>query len=142
MKALKQNGFTLVELMIVIVIVGILAAVAIPKFSAASDKAKASECPTMLSAIFQSEETYKADNGVYPATLVILNAANTDQLPLTTAWFEYSSVSAAPFSTFTGMGKVKVAFGKTTPADNATIKEDGTKLVTGAELKKLIPAWK
>lgn len=45
---LLQRGFTLVELMIVIVIVGILSAVALPNFLSQTSKAKATECTTKL----------------------------------------------------------------------------------------------
>lgn len=49
-KSLTQSGFTLVELMIVIVIVGILSAVALPNFLSQTDKAKATEAKTNSSA--------------------------------------------------------------------------------------------
>ena len=48
---LLEKGFTLVELMIVIVIVGILSAVALPNFLSQTSKAKATECTTRLGAI-------------------------------------------------------------------------------------------
>ena len=44
-----KKGFTLIELMVVIVIIGVLAALAIPKFTDASTKAKISEIPTVIS---------------------------------------------------------------------------------------------
>ncbi len=48
---LLEKGFTLVELMIVIVIVGILSAVALPNFLSQTSKAKATECTTRLGAV-------------------------------------------------------------------------------------------
>jgi type IV pilus assembly protein PilA len=48
---LLEKGFTLVELMIVIVIVGVLSAVALPNFLSQTSKAKATECTTRLGAI-------------------------------------------------------------------------------------------
>ncbi len=49
-----QKGFTLVELMIVIVIVGILSAVALPNFLSQTDKAKATECTTKFGSLLSS----------------------------------------------------------------------------------------
>ena len=53
---LLEKGFTLVELMIVIVIVGILSAVALPNFLSQTEKAKASECVQQLGAF--TKEAY------------------------------------------------------------------------------------
>jgi len=66
MKSLKK-GFTLVELMVVIVIIGILAALAIPRFLGATNKTKATEFKPVLKQIFTLEEAYRQENptGVY-----------------------------------------------------------------------------
>ena len=55
---LLEKGFTLVELMIVIVIVGILSAIALPNFLNQADKAKATECTTQIGSVLS---TYGAD---------------------------------------------------------------------------------
>jgi len=55
---LLEKGFTLVELMIVIVIVGILSAVALPNFLNQASKAKATECTTQIGSVLS---TYGAD---------------------------------------------------------------------------------
>jgi prepilin-type N-terminal cleavage/methylation domain-containing protein len=66
----KQNGFTLVELMVVVVIIGILASLAIPRFMGVTDKAKLSEfkpilkqAVTLYNAYYQEHETYKTTSG-------------------------------------------------------------------------------
>ncbi|MCC5828706.1 MAG: prepilin-type N-terminal cleavage/methylation domain-containing protein [Phycisphaeraceae bacterium] len=64
-----RKGFTLVEILIVVVILGILAAIVIPQFTNASDAAKVSSAKSQLQAIRAQLELYRNNNGVYPATL-------------------------------------------------------------------------
>ncbi len=61
----NQKGFTLIELMIVVAIIGILAAIAIPNFRNYQMKAKTAEAKTNLGAIRTSQEAYRAENDAY-----------------------------------------------------------------------------
>ena len=65
-KQLKgQKGFTLIELMIVVAIIGILAAIAIPNFLQYQMKSRQSEAKTNLQAIKTSEVAFQAERGCY-----------------------------------------------------------------------------
>ncbi len=61
----SNKGFTLIELMIVVAIIGILAAIAIPNFLRFQLKAKSSEGKVNIAAIRTAEESYLAEFGVY-----------------------------------------------------------------------------
>jgi len=66
LKQLKgQKGFTLIELMIVVAIIGILAAIAIPNFLQYQLKSRQSEAKTNLQAIKTSEVAFQAERGCY-----------------------------------------------------------------------------
>ncbi len=66
LKQLKgQKGFTLIELMIVVAIIGILAAIAIPNFLQYQMKSRQSEAKTNLQAIKTSEVSFQAERGCY-----------------------------------------------------------------------------
>ena len=66
----KNHGFTLVELMIVIVIIGVLAAIAVPIYTSNVQKAKMSEADAALGTIRTQLRIYKAENGDYPTVAV------------------------------------------------------------------------
>ncbi|MDY6913310.1 MAG: prepilin-type N-terminal cleavage/methylation domain-containing protein [Planctomycetota bacterium] len=61
----KRQGFTLVELAVVVVIVGVLAAFAVPRFLAAVERSKAAEAFNYLSSIQAAQERYHACQGTY-----------------------------------------------------------------------------
>jgi len=74
-KKKKEKGFTLIELMIVVAIIGILAAIAIPNFLRYQAKAKQSEAKTNLGGIYVSEITYKSENDTFTGTVTDLDWA-------------------------------------------------------------------
>ena len=65
----NRKGFTLIELMIVVVIIGILAALAIPRFMQATTKSKQSEAKGILKQIYTMERAYRQETDNYSADL-------------------------------------------------------------------------
>ena len=72
----RQRGFTLIELMIVVVIIGILAALAVPRFMRATTKSKQSEGKQILKQIYTMERTYRQENNTYFAGTASAAAPN------------------------------------------------------------------
>jgi general secretion pathway protein G len=68
----KQGGFTLLELLIVIVIIGILALLIIPNITSAPKKARDTKRKTDITQIRKGLEEYFVNNNVYPAALTDL----------------------------------------------------------------------
>jgi len=63
----KQTGFTLIEVMVVIVILGVLAALIVPKVMGRTDDARIVAAKQDIGAIAQALKLYRLDNGRYPS---------------------------------------------------------------------------
>jgi general secretion pathway protein G len=63
-----RAGFTLIEIMVVIVILGLLAAIVVPKLIGRTKEAKRTQTKVQIKSIQQALELFKLDNGFYPAT--------------------------------------------------------------------------
>jgi len=106
----RSKGFTLIELMIVVAIIAILAAIAIPQYKKFQAKAKAAEAKTNLGAIASCEEAYHAENDVYIVcgkSPTNAPAAKTDFDNTVTGWKDLG---------FEPAGKVRYAY-QVTSAD-------------------------
>ena len=63
-----QRGFTLIEIMVVVVIIGVLGAIVVPQFMSRPDQAKVTAARIDIQAITTSLEMYRLDNFSYPST--------------------------------------------------------------------------
>jgi general secretion pathway protein G len=61
-----SDGFTLVEMLLVLVILAVLAAIVIPKFSGRSEQAKVTAAKSQISSIELALDAFEVDNGFYP----------------------------------------------------------------------------
>ncbi|MEE9554454.1 MAG: prepilin-type N-terminal cleavage/methylation domain-containing protein [candidate division Zixibacteria bacterium] len=71
----NSKGFTLIELMIVVVIIGILAALAIPRFMRSTTKSKQSEAKQLLKQVYTMQRAYRQEFNAYCLNGVTASAA-------------------------------------------------------------------
>ncbi len=62
----NQGGFTLLELLIVIAIIGILSSIAVPNYMRARDRARVTTCVTLLDSVKKGIEEYASNHDEYP----------------------------------------------------------------------------
>ena len=73
----NRKGVTLVELLIVVMILGALAAIALPRISQSAGNARQRACDTNISLINSAIEMYYVDEGSYPTTLGLVTNSTT-----------------------------------------------------------------
>jgi len=82
---MNQRGFTLIELMVVIVILGILAGLIIPRIMGRPEEARRMKARVQIESIETALKLYKLDNGSYPSTEqgleALVEAPSVGQLP-------------------------------------------------------------
>ena len=84
MNAIKKKlneGFTLVEILIVVVIIGILATVAVPTYLKYVEKAYASDAKTQIKNILMNAEIYRQGEGAYPTDIAEMEDGYLDMKP-------------------------------------------------------------
>jgi len=100
-----QSGFTLVELMIVVAIIGILAAVAIPSYSKFQAQARQSEAKMALGALYMAEKAHQTENSTYTGCVTkIMSSSSTTQKA---GFYTYGFSEAVGIAANCGSGDVK-----------------------------------
>jgi len=128
-----QKGFTLIELMIVVVIIGIPAALAIPRFMRATTKSKQSEARQVLKQIYSMQRAYRQEYDAYALNSATASAAAGAGFSrigvdiMSSARYTYSMVSAA--ATFTATATSGI-LDDDAIVDSWTINELGNLVVT------------
>lgn len=104
----KEKGFTLVELMVVIIILAVLTAIAIPSYMALRNRARTAAAQSEMKNIATALELYSTDEDAYPLTAVYPDALEPDYMtdvPVDDPWGEaYVYASAGTTYTLTSYG--------------------------------------
>ncbi len=119
---MNKRGITLIELLIVIVIVGVLAAVAIPMYTGYMQRARRVDAKTALEQLRAAQEMFRAERGSYSTNITQLR--NTWGAPGATAG-DYTVAMVASSITYTGTATPNT--GRQTPDGPLTIDQNGVK---------------
>lgn len=101
MKEASKRGFTLIELMIAVAIVGILAAVAIPSYMSQTRKNRRADAFSAITAIEQAEERWRANNTSYTSALTTASPNGLGLSSTSTGGYYTLAVSATSGTGYT-----------------------------------------
>ncbi len=96
-----DKGFTLVELLVVIVIIGILTAIALPSFLNQTAKAKQAEAKQKVSSILKTQQSHRTENATFATNVLDLALGNLDGAN-TAPIYSYAITTVGDASTSTG----------------------------------------
>ncbi len=119
----NSSGFTLVELMVVVAIIGILAAVAIPNYQKYQAKARQSEAKIALASIYTAEKSFSSENGTYTGCLAQAGFVPDSAARYYTLGFKKSAADAASCGPAGGIGCNSYQFNGSASAATCTTVE-------------------
>jgi type IV pilus assembly protein PilE len=102
MKKLKKNGFTLIEVLIVVAIVGLLAAIAYPSYTSSILKGRRAQGRTALAELLQQQERYMTQRNCYLGFTTASTGVATASAPSPTSACGGVTATSVPFKTFSG----------------------------------------
>jgi prepilin-type N-terminal cleavage/methylation domain-containing protein len=114
-----RGGFTLVELLIVVVIIGILATIAIPKFSSTREKAFVAAVRSDLRNLASQQEIYFSKNLIYAPTTTAMAVTVSDGIVITINESTSLGWAATAFHTGLGTESCGIYHGNASPAGGA-----------------------
>jgi len=133
---MKTKGFTLIELMIVVAIIAIIAAFAVPAYNDYVTRSKRADGKAALLAMQLQQEKFRANNPTYGAT-----AAAIGSPAVSTDGYYNLSVAAATATTYTLVADPIEALQNDPVCNNLTIDQDGVKNATGTAADPATTCW-
>jgi len=115
----RQDGFTLVELMVVVAIIGLLSAVAIPNFQKYQARSKTSEAKLQLAAIYTAEQSFYSDYNIYHSCLRYMGYDPMDEREsryYTVGFRESAAVEQAAYDSAVNSGLTAAECARNLPA--------------------------
>jgi len=105
----KRGGFTLIELMIVVAIISILGAIAVPIYTHYVYRSRQLEAKTLLMALKTEQEQWRAENQTYTSTLS--NLVDSNQMNAKAKWYRLT-IPSADSTSFNAQARGFVASGR------------------------------